>query len=257
VSVSPIRREVVVNVPPETAFLVFTEHIGQWWPLGEHGVFGATATVAFEEDGRLVERSTDGSSDCWGEVVTWDPPSLLSFTWHPEDPAVISMVTVTFSERDERTRVVLEHDGWEAFADPAAARDEYNQGWPAVLDRYAGHVHVDQGADDNNDDTEHGEATWVALMHLPGPDTPSDQSLFGQPGFAEHVAFLHRMDAEGYLVGAGPLADQAGAGMTILRLPGADRLDDAIRLATQDDLSVASGFFTVAVRPWTVMFSRD
>jgi uncharacterized protein YciI len=97
--------------------------------------------------------------------------------------------------------------------------------------------------------------TWVALLHQPGPDTPSDPSLYGQPGFAEHVAFLRRMDAEGYLVGAGPLADQAGAGMTILRLPGADRLDEATRLATEDDLSVASGFFSVTVRPWMVQFS--
>ena len=41
--------------------------------------------------------------------------------------------------------------------------------------------------------------------------------------------------------------------MTILRLPGADQLEQATRLATQDDTSVAGGFFTVTVRPWQVM----
>jgi hypothetical protein len=41
--------------------------------------------------------------------------------------------------------------------------------------------------------------------------------------------------------------------MTILRLPGEDRLTEATRLATEDDASVATGFFTVEVRPWTVV----
>jgi uncharacterized protein YciI len=41
--------------------------------------------------------------------------------------------------------------------------------------------------------------------------------------------------------------------MTILRLPGARRLAEATRLATEDDASVAGGFFTVTVRPWEVM----
>jgi uncharacterized protein YndB with AHSA1/START domain/uncharacterized protein YciI len=253
VTLSPLHREVVVDVTAERAFSRFTEGIGQWWPLGDHGVFGATATVAFEGDGRLVERSPDGSSNCWGEVLSWDPPSRLSFTWHPGNPAVVSKVTVTFSESDGRTLVVLEHDGWEAYADPTAARDEYGRGWPGALELYAAHAAAH--ARNDSADTEPGEATWVALLHQPGPDTPSDPSLYGQPGFAEHVAFLRRMDAEGYLVGAGPLADQAGAGMTILRLPGADRLDEATRLATEDDLSVASGFFSVTVRPWMVQFS--
>ena len=36
-----------------------------------------------------------------------------------------------------RTLVSLVHGGWEAFADPAAARAEYDGGWAMVLDRYA------------------------------------------------------------------------------------------------------------------------
>jgi len=65
------------------------------------------------------------------------------------------------------------------------------------------------------------------------------------------------MREAGYLVAAGPLADEDGAGMTILRLPGAGRLEEARRLATEDDSSVASGFFTVAVRPWQVVLTQD
>jgi hypothetical protein len=43
--------------------------------------------------------------------------------------------------------------------------------------------------------------------------------------------------------------------MTILRLPGADRLGHATNLATKDDAAVAGGLLSVTVRPWQVMMS--
>lgn len=94
--------------------------------------------------------------------------------------------------------------------------------------------------------------TWVALLHRPA-DPALAGGVFAEPGFADHLAFLRRMADAGFLVAAGPLADRPGEGMTILRLPGEDRLDEATRLATEDDPSVASGFFTVEVRPWRVV----
>jgi uncharacterized protein YciI len=77
----------------------------------------------------------------------------------------------------------------------------------------------------------------------------------GQWWPVEHVAFLRRMHEAGYLVAAGPLADAAGEGMTILRLPGAGKFGEATRLATEDDVSVAGGFLAVTVRPWQVMMA--
>lgn len=98
--------------------------------------------------------------------------------------------------------------------------------------------------------------TWVALVHRPGPAAPSEGSLVAAPGFRDHVTFLERMRSEGYLVAAGPLLDEPGAGMAVLRLPGADRLADARALAGQDG-SVASGFFTAQLRPWDVRFHAE
>lgn len=96
------------------------------------------------------------------------------------------------------------------------------------------------------------EATWVALLHQRGPAAP-DGPLFDDPRFGQHAAFLNQMRERGFLVAAGPLLDEDGAGMTVLRLPGADQLAEATRLATVEDTSVACGFFTVTVRPWQVM----
>jgi uncharacterized protein YciI len=95
----------------------------------------------------------------------------------------------------------------------------------------------------------------VALLHRAGPAAEPGVSIVAQPPFREHAGFLQRMASQGYLVAAGPLPDEDGAGMTILRLPGAGRLAEATRLATEDDASVASGFFTVTVRPWQVMLT--
>jgi uncharacterized protein YciI len=234
-TVPPLRREIVVDTDPATAFEVFTAQIGRWWPMAGKSVFGADATVAFD-DGQIVERSADGETDHWGTVTRWDPPHAVAFSWHPGQ-ASTSQVEVTFSAVADRTRVTVVHTGWEAYADPAAARSEYDQGWPLVLDLLAGAA----------------QDTWVALMHRRGPTAPAAGSLFEDPRFAEHAAFLGRMREAGYLVMAGPMSDRAGEGMTILRLPGPDQLATATKLATEDDASVAGGFLAVTVRHWRPM----
>jgi uncharacterized protein YndB with AHSA1/START domain len=133
----PIHREVFVDAEPAVAFDVFTDQIGQWWPLAEHGVYGGQSTVAFEE-ARLIERSGDGETSVWGTVTEWAPGHAVRFTWHPgKEAEKASVVSVSFSRRGEGTLVVLEHSNWEFFADPAAARSEYDQGWPTVLGRFA------------------------------------------------------------------------------------------------------------------------
>jgi uncharacterized protein YndB with AHSA1/START domain/uncharacterized protein YciI len=239
--VEPVRREVVVDADPVTAFDVFTTGIGRWWPLAELSVHGAGGTVGFE-DGELVERGIGGEASVWGEITRWEPPSAIAFTWHPgRSPERASHVEVTFTPSADQTSVVLVHVGWDGFDDPQTARDEYDHGWPDVLERYRREI----------DDS--AEVTWVALVHSPGPAAPSDGSLFDDPRFFEHVAFLQRMQAAGYLVAAGPLGDTFGDGMTILRLPGSGQTERARRLATEDDQSVACGFFLVSVRPWNVM----
>jgi uncharacterized protein YndB with AHSA1/START domain/uncharacterized protein YciI len=254
-TVPPIRREVLVPADKATAFDVFTTHIDRWWPVDRLSVHGAGSTVTFI-DGEIVEESPNGEQAVWGAVTRWDPPEAVAFTWHPGSPPErSSRVEVTFTESGGRTLVALEHSGWEVFDDPEAARGQYNHGWIMVLDRFAASAGAPsddpsiQGADDR---AEEGD-TWVALVHRPGPNAPVGGSIFLDPRFGDHIAFLTRMRQAGYLIAAGPLPDESGAGMTVLRLPGADQLEQAAVLASEDDLSVAGGFFTVTVRPWDVM----
>jgi uncharacterized protein YciI len=259
-----IRRETLVDADPDVAFRVFTEQIGSWWPVAGHSVHGQGGTVTF--DGKnIVEISANGERVVWGAVIDWQPGERVAFTWHPSTGAERpSYVTVTFTAANGRTLVSLVHDGWEVFADPAETRAEYDDGWPKVLASFAEHVtdgaseqDNDSGPEQDNDSEseldDDAADTWVALLHRPGPNAPTVGSLFAAPGFHDHLAFLTRMRDAGLLVAAGPLLDGNGEGMTVLRLPGANRLDEARRLATEDDASVVSGFFTVEVRPWQVM----
>jgi len=137
-STAPLVREVIVRAGVETAFRLFTDRIGEWWPLATHSVFGEHATVAFE-DGRLVERAA-ATSTTWGEVLAWDPPQGFRITWHPgHDADEATEVAVAFTEQDGETLVRLTHTGWERRA-RAAARASYETGWVLVLERYAGAV---------------------------------------------------------------------------------------------------------------------
>lgn len=279
-TVPPIRREVLVDAGTETAFDVFTAGIGRWWPVSGHSVHGAGGTVTFTR-GQLVEQSAAGQQAVWGTVTRWEPPAAVAFTWHPGRTADRpSYVEVTFTEAGPQTLVTLVHSGWEVYADPAAMRAEYDHGWPIVLSHYqeqagrrggeasrgdgghgreaghggeAGHQEGNGLGEAGGPDDEGDKQTWVALLHRPGPAAPPGGSVFDDPRFAEHVAFLDRMREAGYLVAAGPMMDAAGEGMTILRLPGTGQLARATMLATEDDASVAQGFFSVTVRPWQVM----
>jgi hypothetical protein len=135
-TIAPLRREIAVAASPDLAFRVFAERIGQWWPLATHSVYGAGGSVAFEGDD-IIEVGPDGQRSVWGTVTCRRPGRELAFTWHPgRDPEHATQVTVTFRPSGERTVVTLVHQGWEVYADPAAMRANYDEGWPVVLGCY-------------------------------------------------------------------------------------------------------------------------
>jgi uncharacterized protein YndB with AHSA1/START domain len=126
---------VLVPADPAIAFEVFTSRIGSWWPLAELSVY-ADGSVEFLDD-EIVETAADGRRAIWGTVSTWEPPHRVAFSWHPgRDPGSAGLVTVTFTQQADGTLVTLRHTGWEVYADPAAARAEYDRGWPSVLGRF-------------------------------------------------------------------------------------------------------------------------
>jgi uncharacterized protein YndB with AHSA1/START domain len=144
-----VRAQIVVDVPIEHAFAVFTESSS--WKPPEHNLLRvAIAESVFEahEGGYIYDRGVDGSECRWARVLAYEPPDRVVFGWliTPQwsletDLSGASEVEVRFiAEAPERTRVEIEHnhlerhgEGWEGLRDAVAAPD----GWPLYLQRLA------------------------------------------------------------------------------------------------------------------------
>jgi len=137
-----IRRSITVDCSVEHAFSTFTARIHEWWPLETHsieiGETGSTPeTVVFDgPGGRIYERTTKGEELEWARVTTFEPPHRFVLAWNPsrEQDRPRTEIEVTFAAEDGKTRVDLEHRGWErAGAKAKTARDGYDGGWEKVL----------------------------------------------------------------------------------------------------------------------------
>ena len=148
--VSVVRKQVVVNVPVEQAFTVFTERFGDFKPPEHNLLAAAIAETVFEPrvGGHIYDRAVDGSECRWARILAFDPPTRVLFSWDigptwqlETDPANSSEVEVRFvAESADRTRLELEHrhldrhgPGWQSLRDGVAD----DQGWPLYLGRYA------------------------------------------------------------------------------------------------------------------------
>ena len=72
--------------------------------------------------GRIFETMSDGSEGSWGTILVWDAPHRLVMAWKPNRTELPpTEVEIQFIEQDDgRTRVDLEHRGWERLGDLAA-----------------------------------------------------------------------------------------------------------------------------------------
>ena len=144
----PVRKEIVVEAPPERAFRVFTSGFDKWWPREHHLQEASMAKAVMETHagGRWYEVGTDGSQCDWGKVLIWDPPKRIVLSWQINsqwqyDPQLHTEVEVRFVPAGElRTRVEFEHRLIERMGEKAAAtRAELDSpgGWLMHLTLFA------------------------------------------------------------------------------------------------------------------------
>lgn len=133
----PLRLSFEVGCSREHAFRVWTAQLSQWWP-GSHTVTGdSTVDIVLEPriGGRIFERTTDGTEYDWGRITDWEPPVRFGYLWHlRQDRADATQVAVTFVDLGGRTRVEIEHTGWERLGAKGPELRERNQGgWSGLL----------------------------------------------------------------------------------------------------------------------------
>jgi activator of Hsp90 ATPase-like protein len=136
--IEAVRKTVTVDCVVEEAFRVFTTDANTWWPVESHSIHGSSVReIVFEghEGGEVYEVSDAGEKGHWATVLTWEPPNRLVLEWNIlEREDFPTEVEVRFQPEEERTRVELEHRGWEKIAEEAPAkRESYDTGWDRVL----------------------------------------------------------------------------------------------------------------------------
>jgi len=116
-----------VALPPEDAFALFTEEIGEWWSPGKDlGTGGSPRRGRMQLEprcgGRLLEVYPDDLEQLpfeVGRVLAWKPPHRLVFEWRTGtfQSHERTEVEVGFEGAADKTRVTIEHRGF-AELDP-------------------------------------------------------------------------------------------------------------------------------------------
>jgi uncharacterized protein YndB with AHSA1/START domain len=133
----PIVHELSLGCSVEHAFSVWAERTSLWWPAS-HSVSGAPEAVTIEPraGGRIYERAPGGEEHDWGQVVAWEPPRRLVYSWHlRQDRADATEVEVSFAPAPGGgTAVAIVHRGWERLGARGPGLRERNvRGWGGLL----------------------------------------------------------------------------------------------------------------------------
>jgi uncharacterized protein YndB with AHSA1/START domain len=139
-TIEAVRKVVTVDCAVEEAFRIFTTDTLSWWPVETHSIHKSVAEIVLEPEGggELYELGADGDKAHWATVVACEPPSRLVLSWNVGNASpTATEVEIRFFADGSRTRVELEHRGWDALADGAERRGNYDSGWDFVLGRYA------------------------------------------------------------------------------------------------------------------------
>jgi uncharacterized protein YndB with AHSA1/START domain len=147
-SLESIRKQIIVSVPRERAFDVFTTQMGAWWNPGYHLGAEPYTDVVLEprEGGAWYEVDAAGTRCTWGTVLAWDPPTRVLLNWQingrwTHDADQVTELELTFTSRSETSTLVeLEHRRLEGLGDGAAevrAQLDDPSGWQGLLDRFA------------------------------------------------------------------------------------------------------------------------
>lgn len=145
------KVSVLVRVPPEQAFRIFTEEIDGWWRSGLRYRIGRDRSVVHLEPklgGRLFEtfRVPSGAETVreTGVVTSWEPPARLVLEWravnfHPDEK---TEVEVLFEPTRSGTNVTVIHRGWAKIrtdhparhgADPSAFTRSLAAWWGGLM----------------------------------------------------------------------------------------------------------------------------
>ena len=120
-----VHKALVVNVPIDEAFRVFTERFGDFKPREHNLMSSPIAETVFEGKvgGHIYDRAEDGSECHWARILIYEPPTRVVFSWDigptwqlETDPDNTSEVEIRFTaeaaDRSRRARTPQPRPPW-------------------------------------------------------------------------------------------------------------------------------------------------
>jgi hypothetical protein len=138
-SVDPIVHEYALGCDAESAFVIYTTRIRDWWDprYSANPETFESATIEPWVSGRVYASHEDLGQHDWGEVTLWQPGRRVVHTFTlAQDPSHPSEVAAKFEPGENGPGCIFrfEHGGWNETN--AATREKFGD-WPVMLDRFA------------------------------------------------------------------------------------------------------------------------
>ena len=139
-----ITGDIEIAAPPETVFRALTDErqLFQWW--GKDADCKGHWHVDARKGGRwrFQSRNQSGTAalngsiqhEATGEILEYDPPRLLVYSWIAnwhDRPNESTVVRWELTPTKSGTRVRVQHSG---LAQQSESRKGYSGGWPGVLE---------------------------------------------------------------------------------------------------------------------------
>ncbi len=136
-----VECEIEIAAPPDRVFEALTDEkqLSLWFNNPECPVkewkFDARPGGRYNYSTRKETMVVNAKNQfqCHGEIVEFDPPRLLAYTWignWHNDQSLKTLVRYELTTRGKGTHVKVTHSG---LASEDVARKDYSGGWPGVL----------------------------------------------------------------------------------------------------------------------------
>jgi uncharacterized protein YndB with AHSA1/START domain len=144
-----VISEIQIAAPPERVFraLIDERELIHWfndkscpvkfWQMDARA--GGHYRYATEKGAVVVNGVSE--FECHGEILEFDPPRLLVYTWYGnwhENKSLRTVVRWELTPEGRGTHVKVTHSG---LAQEPAARKDYSSGWPGVLENLKKFTH--------------------------------------------------------------------------------------------------------------------
>lgn len=139
---TPLEKAIKINCSLEHAFATFVNQIDIWWPRTHRKFENSTLSLAPQVGGLFLEVSNEGQTAELGQVLLYDAPHQIIYTWFPGSIKLPTKVEIKFSHKNNFTLVEVTHSEADSqLGDVWPQRVViFNKSWETILTCIKAHI---------------------------------------------------------------------------------------------------------------------